>query len=224
MKIVQCGGFSFRDAAVLKAFALQLKQYSREEVLVVAEAFGETLFLLEKAADAAFYQKEDLGIALQAIVDFHFNLLHHLIQNREHPVYAELNNCFVELEWSLEDDAAKGFEFLYDQVISMGTVLASKITSAYLNEFGLKNKWLDIRDCIQTDNHYSDGKVDVALSTKYIQEIIPSLFDNGTAILVTQGAIGCTSENFSTTLGADGMAQTLHLLKDALNATLLVSE
>ena len=222
MKIVKCGGSSFRDADALKAFASHLQQHAHEEIIVVAAAFGETQFLLEKAAEAAFNQREDAGAPFEAIVEFHFNLLRSLIQNAAHPVYAELNNCFVELEWSLEDDAAKGFPFLYDQVVSMGAVLASKITSAYLNENGLKNKWLDIRDCIQTDNAYTKGKVDVSLSQQYIQEIIPALFVNGASLLVTQGAIGGTSENFTTTLGPDGMTQTMNLFIESLNATLLV--
>jgi aspartate kinase len=224
MKIVKCGGPSFEDANALKAFASYLTQFSQEQIIVVVEAFGATRSLLEKAAAAAFNQDEDAGVPLETIVAFHFNMLHGLIENPEHPVFAELNNCFVELEWGLEDDAAKGFEFLYDQVISIGTVLASKITSAYLNEAGCKNNWLDIRDCIQTDNEYTKAQVDALLSKQYIQEIIPALFVNGTQVLVTQGGIGCTSENFTTTLGSDALAQTLKLLSEGLNATLQVSE
>lgn len=223
MKIIQCGGAFFQDASALKALALQLKEYKSEQIIIVAAAFGNTDFLLEKAASAAFNQDEDPGVPLETIITFHFKLLHALIADAEHPVFAELNNCFVELQWSLEDDAVKGFDFLYDQVIAMGTVLASKIVSAYLNQLGIQNKWLDIRDCIQTDNTYTKGQVNASLSNQYIQEIIPSLF-NETTVLVTQGGIGCTSENFTTTLSPDGMSQTLHLLSDGLNAVILVFE
>jgi aspartate kinase len=224
MKIIECGGPSFIDATALKAFAAHLQRNAPEQLIISVEAFGPTRALLEKAADAAFNQNEDAGVPLEAIVTFHFNMLHNLIENGDHPVFSELNNCFVELEWSLEDDAAKGFEFLYDQVVSMGTVLASKITSAYLNEAGFKNQWLDLRDCIQTDNAYTKAAADVSLSKKYIQEIIPTLFGKGTQFLVTQGGIGCTSENFTTTLGPDAFEQTLKLLSEGLNTTLQVSE
>jgi aspartate kinase len=223
MKILKFGGPLVQDATAIKAKVSLLKNYGDEPLILVAEAFGQSKELLEKASKAAFYKESDAGAPLEAVVAFHFNLLHELMSDASHTVFAELNNCFVELEWSLEDDAGKGFEFVYDQVVSMGAVLASKVLSAYLNETGLKNTWFDIRDCIQTNNAYGNGHINEKLSRQYIEETVAELFEKENKLLITQGGLGCTSENFTTTLGPEGIQATLKVLADSLCAEVIVS-
>ncbi|MBK7684060.1 MAG: hypothetical protein IPJ26_17095 [Bacteroidetes bacterium] len=69
-----------------------------------------------------------------------------------------------------------------------------------MDEQGIASKWLDVRDCIHTDNTYREGKVDWVESEKRVKQIIPSLINDRNPIVVTQGFIGATSENFTTTL------------------------
>jgi aspartate kinase len=216
MKIIQFGGPEIHDVASIQSLATSLKALITDKVVVVTTAFGITAAHLERVVKAAFYQEEDPALYLDQVVNFHFNLVHEIIKDPAHSIFSEINNCFVELEWSLDEDAGKGYDFLHDQVVAMGEVLASKILSAALNEAGIANNWFDIRDCIQTDNTYGNAKVDVALTTQYIQEVIPNLFSKGPTVLITQGGIGTTSENFTTFLGPEAKETTCKLLSDGL--------
>ena len=99
----------------------------------------------------------------------------------------------------------------------MGEVISTKIISAYLNEVGLQNKWIDARGLIQTDNTYREGKVDFELTETLIKRDLEKVFTS-TNIIVTQGFIGGTSENFTTTLGREGSDYTASILAYCLNA------
>ncbi len=41
-----------------------------------------------------------------------------------------------------------------------GELLSTCIMSAYLNEKGIKNEWVDVRDIIRTDNTFRDAAID----------------------------------------------------------------
>ena len=102
--------------------------------------------------------------------------------------------------------------------MGIGELLSTKIVSAYLTETGIKNLWIDARGIIQTDNTYREGKVDFELTqTLVTKEVLPkfSEFD----IIITQGFIGGTSENFMTTLGREGSDYTASILAYCLNAS-----
>src|SRR5690606_21999980 len=94
------------------------------------------------------------------------------------------------------------YDYLYDQIVSIGEMLSTKIVSAYLQQQGLPAKWIDARNYVHTDNTYRDAKVDWAKTEESIQRDIPSLVEK--SIPVTQGFIGGTSESFTTTLGREG--------------------
>jgi aspartate kinase len=154
---------------------------------------------------------------LEEIKAYHFDICHHLFPSTSHPIYNELENTFVELYWAIEDEPTQGFDFEYDQIVSIGEVISTKIVSAYLNEIGLKNKWIDVRGLIQTDNSYREGKVDFELTETLVKRDLQSVF-NLFDIIVTQGFIGGTSENFTTTLGREGSDYTASILAYCLNA------
>ena len=99
----------------------------------------------------------------------------------------------------------------------MGETISTKIISAYLNEIGILNKWVDARGLIQTDNTYREGKVDFELTEVLITSQITPILKT-IDIVVTQGFIGGTSENFTTTLGREGSDYTASIIAYCLNA------
>lgn len=106
---------------------------------------GKTTNSLERLAKAFFYKTENAEIILEEIKKYHVDICHHLFANSSHPIFIELENTFVELYWAIEDEPTHSFDFEYDQIVSMGEVISTKIISAYLNEVGLQNKWIDAR-------------------------------------------------------------------------------
>jgi aspartate kinase len=73
----------------------------------------------------------------------------------------------------------------------------------HLRENGMDAAWVDVRDIIRTDNNFRDAGVDWDFTRQAIHQKILPLFEN-THIVITQGFIGATDENESTTLGREG--------------------
>ncbi|HSH67818.1 MAG TPA: aspartate kinase, partial [Bacteroidia bacterium] len=88
-----------------------------------------------------------------------------------------------------------------------------KIVNTYLNDIGINSKWWDVRDFIQTDNTYREGKVDWELTQELVNKnLLPEFSRSQTNIIITQGFIGGTSENFTTTLGREGSDYTAAII------------
>ncbi len=126
---------------------------------------------------------------------------------------------FNHLEAKLQEPASLNYDFEYDQVVSYGEILSTKIVSSYLNYVGFKNKWLDVRTFFKTDNHYREAHIDWELSTKLARKVFN--FNDCNAYVV-QGFIGSTSENFFTTLGREGSDYTASILSYMLDAEKMV--
>ncbi|CAN5815535.1 aspartate kinase [soil metagenome] len=219
MKVFKFGGASVKDANAVKNVAGILNRFNGEPLIVVFSAMGKTTNALEQLCDAFYYKNGNAAEILEGIRKFHFNILEELFADKNHPVFTEIHNTFVELEWAIEEDPTHSYDCEYDQIVSIGEVLSSKIVSAYLREANIKNKWFDIRDFIKTDNSYREGKVDWQLTEQMIsEELIPFLKSGNEQIIITQGFIGVTSENFTTTLGREGSDFTAAILAWCLNA------
>lgn len=217
MQVFKFGGASVKDAEGVKNVAEVLKQFPNQKIAVVVSAMGKTTNSLERLAKAFFYKTENAEIILEEVKKYHLDICLHLFANSSHPIFIELENTFVELYWAIEDEPTHSFDFEYDQIVSMGEVISTKIISAYLNDVGLQNKWVDARGLIQTDNSYREGKVDFELTETLIKrDLLP--FFNSFSSIVTQGFIGGTSENFTTTLGREGSDYTASILAYCLNA------
>ena len=76
----------------------------------------------------------------------------------------------------LEEAPSKGFAFAYDQIVSTGELISTRIISAYLALNGIDNTWLDARDVIATDNNYREGNIDWEATHKLcIDKFMPLL-------------------------------------------------
>ncbi|MGL4598876.1 MAG: aspartate kinase, partial [Bacteroidia bacterium] len=213
MKVFKFGGASVKDAEAVKNVAEILKRFPDEQLLVVISAMGKTTNALERLTHAFFYKKEDPLPILEEIRQYHIGILQELFDNPQHPVFDELHNTIVELEWAIEDEPTHTYDCEYDQIVSLGELISTKIVAAYLQHVGIKSTWRDIRDVIKTDNTYREGKVDWALTEKLIREdFLPALQNSKTGIIITQGFLGVTSENFTTTLGREGSDYTAAIL------------
>jgi aspartate kinase len=112
----------------------------------------------------------------------------------------------------LEEDPNQDYAYDYDQIVSIGEFLSTRIMSAYLSQINFENTWLDARDLIRTDNSYRNAKVDWETTTTFIKDTIKAEHT------ITQGFIGCTSENFTTTLGREGSDFSAAILAFCLDA------
>lgn len=217
MQVFKFGGASVKDAGSIKNVSSILKRFVSEPTLVVVSAMGKMTNKLEELVNTYFNKQNNTEELLNEIKEYHNTILGQLFPDKNNAVYNDVENVFVELLWALEEEPSFSYNHHYDQIVSQGEILSTKIISAYLAKDGLKNKWLDVRGIIQTDNSYREGKVDYALSETLFQtQLLPHLKTQ--EIILTQGFIGGTSENYTTTLGREGSDYTAALLAYFANA------
>ncbi|NHA04287.1 aspartate kinase [Mucilaginibacter sp. HC2] len=215
MLVFKFGGASVKDAGGIINLASVVKKYTGEQLLIVVSAMGKTTNALENLTRAYVDQSDNMHLIYEGIKQYHFDILHELFEPK-HPVFDEIANTFVEIDWMIEDEPQDDYDFIYDQIVSIGELVSTRIISAYLNKEGLKNQWLDVRGYIHTDNTYREGIVQWDKTCESITKDIPALLDKG--IVVTQGFLGGTSENFTTTLGREGSDYTASIFASCLGA------
>ncbi|UKJ05857.1 aspartate kinase [Solitalea lacus] len=217
MQIFKFGGASVKDANGVRNLSKIVKEYGPKELLIVVSAMGKTTDALERLTKAFFNKADETHAIFEEIKKYHFDIIKGLFDGKcLEKVTDEISNTFVEIDWIIEDEPHDDFDYVYDQIVSIGEVVSTKIVAAYLNATELNTKWVDARSYIQTDNTYREGKVDWALSTSLIKEQLPNILKDYT--VVTQGFIGGTSENFTTTLGREGSDYSAAIFAYGLDA------
>jgi aspartate kinase len=215
IKVFKFGGFAVSDAESVKNLVKIVGTYSTDEILIIVSAMGKTTDALEKLCKAYVEGNADAQEILKTIKLFHENIMFELFETKVHPIFDEIANTFVEIEWMLEDEPHPDYDFNYDQIVSVGEFLSSRIVAACLNEKNISTKWMDARDFIHTDNTYREGIIDMD-KTRSSMPVLRNILEKQT--VVTQGFIGGTSENFSTTLGREGSDYSAAIFASCLNA------
>lgn len=222
MLVFKFGGASVKDASAVKNVGEVMKLYSNEEIVVVVSAMGKMTNALEKLAGAYFYKKGNTQSTLQEIKDYHIEILKELFPDEKHSIYDDVNNILVELEWIIEDEPIKDYDFEYDQIVSMGEMISTKIVSAWLIKNDICNIWVDCRDFIKTDNTYREAKLNWEDTEACVKKVVAPLVEKGKrGIVVTQGFVGVTSENFNTTLGREGSDYSAAIIGSILKAEMV---
>jgi len=218
MKVFKFGGASVKDAEAVKNVTKILSGFPDQQLVVVVSAMGKTTNALEKVVESYFRKDGESLKHLDAVKQYHKEIMLRLFTDPGHKVYNHVANIFVEIEWILEEEPSKGFDFAYDQIVSAGELLSTRIVSEYLAVASIKNSWVDARDMIRTDNNYREGKLDWELTKTLVSEKVNNLFSKGEKLVITQGFIGATSENYTTTLGREGSDYSAAIIAFCLNA------
>jgi aspartate kinase len=218
MKVFKFGGASLANHERVQHIGNLMRSFTGEKIVVIISAAGKTTNALEKVAEAFFEGKKEQALALfEGIKHSHINLAKYLLVKTYNDTLEQLVNFFTEVEWMLHDKPVRAFEYYYDQIVCTGELLSSSIVSAYFNETGKPNQWLDVRDIIRTDNSFREAEVDWAHTSRMVNSsVIPALIQQN--IIITQGFIGATDENESTTLGREGSDFTAAVFANILNA------
>jgi aspartate kinase len=217
MQIFKFGGASIKTAQAIQNVANILQSYLAERPVLVVSALGKTTNALEAILHA--YLASDIDQAqtlLEALRAQHLQIVAELFPEGNAILCDELNDLFVDIEWAADAAHEQPYAYSYDQIVSVGELLSTKILAAYLNKMQIPTHWLDARDCIRTDNTYRDANIDWKITQQQIiSKIVPL---QAQKMVLTQGFIGSTSENFSTTLGREGSDYTASILAYCLDA------
>src|SRR5690554_4301421 len=216
MQVFKFGGASVKNADSIKNLTRIVQAHQSEPLLIVVSAMDKTTNRLEQLLNSYYYRTGDEQEVFNKIKAFHFQILSELFTDPQNPIFHEIENTFVEIDWILEEEPQDPYDYLYDQIVSIGEMLSTRIVHAYLLQEGLNSKWLDVRNYIHTDNNHRDAHVEWIKTEESISKQLPPLMEQH--ICITQGFIGGTSENFTTTLGRDGSDYSAAIFASCLNA------
>lgn len=217
LNVYKFGGTAINGSKQIRDIAEIIRTYKGEELLTVISAMGKTTNALEKVLKAFVDGEINLAESLlNNIKDEHFAISSELMPENASELLIDLANVFVEVEWLLEEPALDPYPYLYDQIVSIGEILSTKIIAAYLASIGIDVIWIDARNFIKTDNNYQEANVDWKLTTSEITQNLKPLLKHKN--IITQGFIGSSSENFTTTLGRDGSDYSAAIFCSSLDA------
>lgn len=211
MKVFKFGGASVKDAAAIRNTVNILRLYTSQKLLVVVSAMGKTTNALERilhlAREEKDYRKEFLELK-----KFHDNIVTTLFSDPL-KVLADTDAVFDTLDAALK--FPYGYDKLYDQVISKGEIISSLIIHHFMAASEIKSVWVDARMYIITDESYREGKVNWDLTCSKIQRLKETL---ESSLVITQGFIGSTTGELTTTLGREGSDFSAAIFASCLGA------
>ncbi|MEO7531811.1 MAG: aspartate kinase [Sediminibacterium sp.] len=216
MKVFKFGGASVNSVERIQNLAGIVKLYEQESLVIIISAMGKTTNGLEKVVES-FYagNKEEALQLFEVVKQYHVNISKYLLVTHFNKCLSQLTDFFTEVEWLLHDKPVREFDYYYDQVVCVGELLSTCIISHYLNETGIANEWLDVRDLIRTDNNFRDAGIDWLITEERIKTTVGG---SQATIFITQGFIGSTDDNESTTLGREGSDYTAAIFANILDA------
>ncbi len=216
--VFKFGGASVNSVERIQNIGHIMKYWEHKKMIVIVSAMGKTTNALEKVVDAFYAGKKDESLQLfEQVKKQHLTTAKYVLVTHYLACERQLKDFFTEVEWLLHDKPVRAYDYYYDQVVCAGELFSTAIISAFLNEAGIRNKWLDIRDIFRTDNDFRDATIDWTFTKQKINEVVIPELDHYDIVL-TQGFIGATDENESTTLGREGSDYTAAVFANMLDA------
>lgn len=216
--VFKFGGASVKDAESILNVCNILKTFEDVKILVVVSAMGKTTNALEEIVNSYFYQKGNTQRLIEELKNNHYAIVESLNLKDKQRVKSEINDLFVEIDWIVEEEVQDEYDYIYDQIVSIGEMVSTKIITQTFIENFIDASWMDARDCIITDNTYRDARVDWAQTKSRVKKNVENQFISNN-IIVTQGFIGSSTENFTTTLGREGSDYSAAIFSFCLDAS-----
>lgn len=208
MKVFKFGGASIENTERAKNIASIIQDYSHDQLLVVISAKGKTTNALEEIAKNYFNHNTTRANELfEQLKADHDQYARELLQDDFAATDKKLQTLYLEIEWILNEEPVRDYDYYYDQIVSVGELLSTLIIVSFLNKTAEQAVWLDVRDILKTDSNYRDATIDWRSTQQNTDQLIRPLFEHKN-IVITQGFIGSTDENNSVTLGREGSDYT----------------
>lgn len=215
MKVFKFGGASVKDAAGVRNTA-SIICAEPSNLVVVVSAMGKTTDALVAVNRNYFDGKvEDALKGIEVLKEYHFNIVRGLFEAGDERLEMVMNQEFDALEKRVRIPPSLNYDFEYDQIVSIGEMVSTEILAAYLNHLGRVTKWIDAGHYIRTNDNWREGVVDWELTRKLLPQAFR--FDDNTVCL-TQGFIGATNFNLTTTLGREGSDYSAAIIANVLDA------
>ncbi len=217
MEVYKFGGASVKDAEAVKNVATIFKENSFNEKVVVISAMGKTTNDLESVVNQYYAGKPEWVKTLDGVFDKHLIIIKNLYNNGGlEKAIDDVKKIIEGARKFLKENNSRNYNYIYDQIVSLGEYISTTIVSDYANSVGLPNTLLDVKEVLFTDNAYTEGRVDFKKTEDAISNKVNELVKKG--FVITQGFVGSTPEGFAATLGREGSDYTASIFAYSLNA------
>jgi aspartate kinase len=214
MKVYKFGGASVRSAEGIRNIA-RIVSGVNDNLFIVVSAMGKTTNAMEVVLDC--FMKADHAGAIGKLVEvenYHRDIIAELFVDKSLGE-AAVEPLFVELEKYIIEGVGDDYDRWYDRLVSYGELISTRIVSAFLNEVGNNNTWLDMRKLIVTDSNFREANVRMVDSQSRLQQVIDFSINR---IYIGQGFIGANIKGDATTLGREGSDYSAAVVGNLLDA------
>lgn len=214
MKVYKFGGASVRTADGVRNLRKIIDD--EQNLFIIVSAMGKTTNALEKVFEGV--QKGDQKLSKEHIAqlrEYHTAIISDLWHgpkklDRVETLFDELEQVTANTVYRAEDA-----ELWYDQIVAYGELVSTTIISEYLAYAGVPNRWIDMRQCMRTEQRHKDAEVNIEESKRLLQA---ALKESDATIFVGQGFIGGAPDGTTTTLGREGSDYSAAVVANILDA------
>ena len=160
-------------------------------------------------------RKEEANEEIKQIQAYHAEIIDNLWGeptniNEVTLLFGQLRNIVNDIVYRSSDA-----ELWYDTIVAYGELISTTIISKYLNHIGLRNRWIDMRTTLLTNQRHKDANVDIKASKHRLRAAIEN---TGVGVFVGQGFIGGAPDGTTTTLGREGSDYSAAVVANILSA------
>jgi aspartate kinase len=203
-----------KDADGVKDLKKILDIYRNEKLIVVISAMGKMTNQLEKVLDSWYYHPDSLKTNFEIAKNFHLDIAKQL-ENQHGEISSILLPILDRLFKILSGNHSNNYDKDYDEIVSFGEYLSTKLISTYLNLNGYDNEFACAINLVKTDDSFREGKVVWEETESAIQDFVAQYAHK---TIITQGFIGGTCNGQITTLGREGSDFSAAIFAYCLNA------
>ncbi|MBQ2008714.1 MAG: aspartate kinase [Alistipes sp.] len=214
MKVYKFGGASVRNADGVRNLAHIVDGES--DLFIIVSAMGKTTNALERVfTHMQNGRKEEANDEIKQVQDYHAAIIDDLWGeptniNEVTLLFGQLRNIVNDIVYRQSDA-----ELWYDTIVAYGELISTTIISKYLNHIGMRNRWIDMRTTLLTNQRHKDANVDIKASKHRLRA---SIENTGVGVFVGQGFIGGAPDGTTTTLGREGSDYSAAVVAHILNA------
>ena len=214
MKVYKFGGASVRNADGVRNLAHIVE--GEDSLFIIVSAMGKTTNALERVfAHMQNGRKEEANEEIKQIQAYHAEIIddlwgEHTDINEVTLLFGQLRNIVSDIVYRSTDA-----ELWYDTIVAFGELISTTIISKYLNYIGTRNRWIDMRTTLLTNQRHKDANVDIKASKHRLRA---SIENTGVGVFVGQGFIGGAPDGTTTTLGREGSDYSAAVVANILMA------
>lgn len=205
-KVFKFGGASVKDAESVRNVAQIIRDHKgNDQLLCVVSAMAKSTNALEVLVQQARESKGKELPALDTLRSFHLDIVQEL--GLDAGISAELEETFTEIRAVCSTESENEYNYFYDQIVSQGEILSTKIVARYLQHIGVPAIYKDAGGLIRTDATYREGKVNWPVTQHLVETQVKVLLEgeaHRNNVIITQGFTAKTSEGARVTLGREG--------------------